>query len=581
MKSEMQKKNYKDLRSSRWFSPNDVRSFGHRSRAMQMGLGKDDWENKPIIGIINTWSEIQPCHQHFKQRVEDVKKGVYQSGGMPIELPAISLAEMYVKPTTMLYRNMLSMEVEELIRSHPIDGVVLMGGCDKTTPALIMGAISLDLPMIFLPAGPMLRGNYKGKYLGSGSDGWKYWDELRAGNITDNDWAEVEAGIARSYGHCMTMGTASTMTAIAEAIGLCLPGASSIPAADSNHIRMSANVGKRIVDMVWEDLKPSNIITEKSIDNAVTVAMAMGCSTNAIIHLIAMARRASIYLTMDDLDKKGREIPLIANIRPSGTEYLMEDFYYAGGILALMFSLSEKLNLDEITVSGLKLKEIISQKETINNDVIRSLDNPIYQEGSLAVLKGNLAPDGCVIKPAACDKKFLKHKGPAIVFDSYQEMKDIIDSDELDVTEDHVLVLRNVGPVGGPGMPEWGMMPIPKKLLKKGVRDMVRISDARMSGTSYGACILHVAPESFIGGPLSLLKTGDIIELDVNLRKINMLVDDETLSARKDLIQPKKPKAGRGWLWMFSQHVKQANDGCDFDFLETDFGKSAKEPDIY
>ena len=577
----MHKKKYKDLRSSRWFSPNDVRSFGHRSRAMQMGLGKDDWENKPIIGIINTWSEIQPCHQHFKQRVDDVKKGVYQSGGMPIELPAISLAEMYVKPTTMLYRNMLSMEVEELIRSHPIDGVVLMGGCDKTTPALIMGAISLDLPMIFLPAGPMLRGNYKGKYLGSGSDGWKYWDELRAGNITDNDWAEVEAGIARSYGHCMTMGTASTMTAIAEAIGLCLPGASSIPAADSNHIRMSANVGKRIVDMVWEDLKPSNIITEKSIDNAVTVAMAMGCSTNAIIHLIAMARRSGIYLTMDDLDKKGREIPLIANIRPSGTEYLMEDFYYAGGILALMFSLSEKLNLDEITVSGLKLKEIISQKETINNDVIRSLGNPIYQEGSLAVLKGNLAPDGCVIKPAACDKKFLKHKGPAIVFDSYQEMKDIIDSDELDVTEDHVLVLRNVGPVGGPGMPEWGMMPIPKKLLKKGIRDMVRISDARMSGTSYGACILHVAPESFIGGPLSLLKTGDIIELDVNLRKINMLVDDETLSARKDLIQPKKPKAGRGWLWMFSQHVKQANDGCDFDFLETDFGKSAKEPDIY
>lgn len=577
----MQKKQYKDLRSSRWFSPNDVRSFGHRSRAMQMGLGKDDWENKPIIGIINTWSEIQPCHQHFKQRVEDVKRGVYQSGGLPIELPAISLAEMYVKPTTMLYRNMLSMEVEELIRSHPIDGVVLMGGCDKTTPALIMGAISLDLPMIFLPAGPMLRGNYKGKYLGSGSDGWKYWDELRAGNITENDWAEVESGIARSYGHCMTMGTASTMTAIAEAIGLCLPGASSIPAADSNHIRMSTNVGKRIVDMVWEDLKPSKIITEKSIDNAVTVAMAMGCSTNAIIHLIAMARRAGIHLTIDDFDKKGREIPLIANIRPSGMEYLMEDFYYAGGILSLMFSLAEKLNLEEITVSGLRLKEIISQKETINNDVIRSLDNPIYEEGSLAVLKGNLAPDGCVIKPAACDKKFMKHKGPAIVFDSYQEMKDIIDSDDLDVSENHVLVLRNVGPVGGPGMPEWGMMPIPKKLLKKGVRDMVRISDARMSGTSYGACILHVAPESFIGGPLSLLKTGDIIELDVNLRKINMLVDDKTLSDRKNMIQPKQPKAGRGWLWMFSQHVKQANEGCDFDFLETDFGKSAEEPDIY
>ena len=574
-------KNYKDLRSSRWFSPNDVRSFGHRSRAMQMGLSKEDWDNKPVIGIINTWSEIQPCHMHFKQRVEDVKKGVYQSGGYPIELPAISLAEMYVKPTTMLYRNMLSMEVEELIRSHPIDGVVLMGGCDKTTPALTMGAISLDLPMIFLPAGPMLRGNYKGKYLGSGSDGWKYWDELRAGNITEDDWAEVESGIARSYGHCMTMGTASTMTAIAEAIGLCLPGASSIPAADSNHIRMSSDVGRRIVDMVWEDLKPSKIITKKSIDNAVTVAMAMGCSTNAIIHLIAMARRAGIHLTMDELDKKGREIPLIANIRPSGKEYLMEDFYYAGGILSLMFSLAEKLNLDEITVSGLKLREIISKKETINPDIIRNLNNPIYEEGSLAVLKGNLAPDGCVIKPAACDKKFLKHKGPAIVFDSYQEMKDIIDTDDFDVSENHVLVLRNVGPVGGPGMPEWGMMPIPKKLLKKGVRDMVRISDARMSGTSYGACILHVAPESFVGGPLSLLKTGDIIEVDVNLRKINMLVDDKTLSERKMGIKPPTPKAGRGWLWMYSQHVRQANEGCDFDFLETNFGKSAKEPDIY
>ena len=574
-------KNYKDLRSSRWFSPNDVRSFGHRSRAMQMGLSKEDWDNKPVIGIINTWSEIQPCHMHFKQRVEDVKKGVYQSGGYPIELPAISLAEMYVKPTTMLYRNMLSMEVEELIRSHPIDGVVLMGGCDKTTPALTMGAISLDLPMIFLPAGPMLRGNYKGKYLGSGSDGWKYWDELRAGNITEDDWAEVESGIARSYGHCMTMGTASTMTAIAEAIGLCLPGASSIPAADSNHIRMSSDVGRRIVDMVWEDLKPSKIITKKSVDNAVTVAMAMGCSTNAIIHLIAMARRAGIHLTMDELDKKGREIPLIANIRPSGKEYLMEDFYYAGGILSLMFSLAEKLNLDEITVSGLKLREIISKKETINSDIIRNLNNPIYEEGSLAVLKGNLAPDGCVIKPAACDKKFLKHKGPAIVFDSYQEMKDIIDTDDFEVSENHVLVLRNVGPVGGPGMPEWGMMPIPKKLLKKGVRDMVRISDARMSGTSYGACILHVAPESFVGGPLSLLKTGDIIEVDVNLRKINMLVDDKILSERKMAIKPPTPKAGRGWLWMYSQHVRQANEGCDFDFLETNFGKSAKEPDIY
>ena len=577
----MIEKKYEDLRSSRWFSPDDVRSFGHRSRAMQMGYSKEDWEGKPLIGIINTWSDIQPCHTHFKQRVEDVKRGVFQSGGFPIELPAISLAEMYVKPTTMLYRNMLSMEVEELIRSHPIDGVVLMGGCDKTTPALTMGAISVNLPMIFLPAGPMLRGNYKGKYLGSGSDGWKYWDELRAGTITNEDWLDVEAGIARSYGHCMTMGTASTMTAIAEAMGLCLPGASSIPAADSNHIRMSSNVGKRIVNMVWEDLTPSKIITEKSVDNAVTISMAMGCSTNAIIHLIAMARRASINLTMDDLDKKGREVPLIANIRPSGKDYLMEDFFYAGGILALMHQLSSKLNLDEKTVSGKTVRELIIGNKTINEDVIRPLSNPIYEEGSLAVLKGNLAPDGCVIKPAACEKKFLKHKGPAIVFDSYPEMKKLIDSDDLDVTEDHILVLRNVGPVGGPGMPEWGMMPIPKKLLKKGVRDMVRISDARMSGTSYGACILHVAPESYIGGPLSLLETGDIVELDVSQRSINMLVDEDTLSLRRNKIKLSEPKAGRGWLWMYSNHVKQANEGCDFDFLETDFGKSAKEPDIF
>ena len=379
----------------------------------------------------------------------------------------------------------------------------------------------------------------------------------------------------------MTMGTASTMTAIAEAMGLCLPGASSIPAADSNHIRMSTNVGKRIVEMVWEDLTPRNIITENSVENAVTVAMAMGCSTNAIIHLIAMARRAGINLTMDDLDKKGRKIPLIANIRPSGKDYLMEDFYYAGGILSLMCSLASQLNLEEITVSGMKLGELIDGKETLNQDIIRSLDNPIYKEGSLAVLKGNLAPDGCVIKPAACDKKFLKHKGPAIVFDSYPDMKKIIDSDELDVTENHVLVLRNVGPVGGPGMPEWGMMPIPRKLLKKGVRDMVRISDARMSGTSYGACILHVAPESYVGGPLSLLETGDIIEINVDLRSINMLVDEKTLLQRKKKVKKNKPKAGRGWLWMYSNHVRQANEGCDFDFLESDFGISAKEPDIF
>ena len=575
------KREYKSLRSFRWFAPDNVRSFGHRSRAMQIGYSKEDWHGKPIIGIINTWSDLQPCHIHFKNRIEDVKRGVFQMGGFPVELPSISLAEMYVKPTTMLYRNMLSMEVEELIRSHPIDGVVLMGGCDKTTPALLMGAISNNLPTVFLPAGPMLRGNYKGKFLGSGSDGWKYWAELRAGNISKNDWEEVEMGIARSYGHCMTMGTASTMTAIAEALGFCLPGASSIPAPDSNHIRMSANLGKRIVEMVWEDFKPSKFVTKKSVENAVIIAMAMGCSTNAIIHLIAIARRSGINLTMDKLDEIGKKTPVIANIRPSGEEYLMEDFYYAGGILSLMNQLYTKLNLNEKTITGKIIKDIIKDHPPLDYDVIRSLNNPIYEEGSLAVLKGNLAPDGCVIKPAACEKKFLNHEGPVIVFDSYPDMNKSIDSEELEVTENHILVLRNVGPVGGPGMPEWGMIPIPKKLLKKGIRDMVRISDARMSGTSYGACILHVAPESFIGGPLSLLETGDIVQINVNKRSINMLVDEKTLNKRKLNLVKNQPKAGRGWLWMYSNHVKQANEGCDFDFLETDFGKTAKEPDIF
>jgi len=575
------KREYKSLRSFRWFAPDNVRSFGHRSRAMQIGYSKEDWHGKPIIGIINTWSDLQPCHIHFKNRIEDVKRGVFQMGGFPVELPSISLAEMYVKPTTMLYRNMLSMEVEELIRSHPIDGVVLMGGCDKTTPALLMGAISNDLPTVFLPAGPMLRGNYKGKFLGSGSDGWKYWAELRAGNISKNDWEEVEMGIARSYGHCMTMGTASTMTAIAEALGFCLPGASSIPAPDSNHIRMSANLGKRIVEMVWEDFKPSRFVTKKSVENAVIIAMAMGCSTNAIIHLIAIARRSGINLTMDKLDEIGKKTPVIANIRPSGEEYLMEDFYYAGGILSLMNQLYTKLNLNEKTITGKIIKDIIKDHPPLDYDIIRSLNNPIYEEGSLAVLKGNLAPDGCVIKPAACEKKFLNHKGPVIVFDSYPDMNKSIDSEQLEVTENHILVLRNVGPVGGPGMPEWGMIPIPKKLLKKGIRDMVRISDARMSGTSYGACILHVAPESFIGGPLSLLETGDIVQINVNKRSINMLVDEKTLNKRKLNLVKNQPKAGRGWLWMYSNHVKQANEGCDFDFLETDFGKTAKEPDIF
>ncbi len=569
------------LRSARWFAPDDLRSSGHRSRTMQMGYAPEEWAGKPVIAILNTWSDANPCHAHFKHRVEDVKRGIFQAGGFPLELPALSLSESYVKPTTMLYRNMLAMEAEELLRSHPVDGAVLMGGCDKTTPGLVMGALSMGLPMIYLPAGPMLRGNYRGEYLGSGSDAWKFWDERRAGAISETEWVEVEAGIARSYGHCMTMGTASTMTAIAEALGLTLPGASSIPAADSNHIRMSSAVGRRIVDMVWEDLVPGKIVTRAAVNNAVTVAMATGCSTNAIVHLVAMARRAGIPLTLDDLDQAGRMTPVLANIRPTGKTYLMEDFYYAGGLRALMAKLASKLDLSARTVTGVTLGETLEGAKCYNDDVIRSLDNPLYHEGSLAVLKGNLAPTGAVIKPAACDPRFHKHEGPAIVFDNYADMKKAVDDETLDITPDHVMVLRGAGPQGGPGMPEWGMLPMPKALLKKGHRDMLRLSDARMSGTSYGACVLHVSPESHIGGPLALLKTGDIVRLDLAARRIDMLVDDEELARRRAAWIKPDDKFGRGYGWMFARHITQADTGCDFDFLETGFGPTAGEPDIY
>lgn len=569
------------FRSARWFAPDDLRSFGHRSRAMQMGYSPDDWKGKPVIGIVNTWSDINPCHTHFKQRVEDVKRGVLQAGGFPLELPALSLAEQFVKPTTMLYRNMLAMDTEELLRCHPVDGVVLMGGCDKTTPGLLLGATSAGLPSIYVPAGPMLRGNWHGKVLGSGSDAWKYWDDRRAGLINEKQWIEIEAGIARSHGTCMTMGTAATMTAISEALGMTLPGASSIPAPDSNHVRMAADSGRRIVEMVWEDLVPSKVQTHQAFENAIMVAMAMGCSTNAIIHVIAQAKRAACDIGLDDFDRYSRIIPVIANVRPSGEKYLMEDFYYAGGLPALMSRLREHLHLDALTVNGKTLGENIAQAEVYNDDVIRPLDNPIYEEGALAVLRGNLAPDGCVIKPSACPAHLHQHTGPALVFDDYPSMKAVIDSDDLDVTADHVLVLRNAGPQGGPGMPEWGMLPMPKKLLKQGVRDMLRLSDARMSGTSYGACVLHISPESYVGGPLALIKTGDLITVDVPNRLIRVEISDQEMAERKAQWHKPERRYERGYGWMFSRHIQQANEGCDFDFLRSDFGAPVPEPDIF
>jgi len=571
------------LRSARWFAPDDLRSFGHRSRAMQMGYAPQDWAGKPVIAIVNTWSDINPCHTHFKQRVEDVKRGIFQAGGFPLELPAISLAEAFVRPTTMLYRNMLAMETEELIRSHPIDGAVLMGGCDKTTPGLLMGAISAGVPCIYLPAGPMLRGNWQGQALGSGSDAWKYWDERRAGQISDVQWLGIEGGIARSHGTCMTMGTAATMMGMAEALGMTLPGASSIPAPDANHPRMSAACGRRIVEMVWEDLTPAKLLTHQHFQNAITVAMAMGCSTNAIIHLVAMSRRAGAACTvgLEDFDAASRKIPVIANIRPSGDTYLMEDFYYAGGMTALIKTLSNHLHLDAMTVNGLTLGENVAHAQVYNSDVIRPLDRPLYAEGALAVLRGNLAPAGAVIKPSACAPHLRQHTGPAMVFDSYPEMKAAVEDDHLDITAEHVMVLRNAGPQGGPGMPEWGQLPIPRKLLAQGVRDMVRLSDARMSGTSYGACILHVSPEAFIGGPLALVQNGDMITVDVPARRLHLEVSDEVLAQRRAQWQAPKPRYERGYGWMFSRHILQADQGCDFDFLETAFGGPVDEPAIY
>ncbi len=570
-----------DLRSARWFAPDDFRSFGHRSRVMQMGYGPADYAGKPVIAIVNTWSDANQCHAHFKSRVEDVKRGVLQAGGFPLELPAISLSESMVKPTTMLYRNFLAMETEELLRSHPVDGAVLMGGCDKTTPGLTMGALSMGLPFIYLPAGPMLRGNWRGHVLGSGSDAFKYWDERRAGRLSDASWSEMEAGIARSHGTCMTMGTAATMMGIAEAVGFTLPGASSIPAADANHIRMSADCGRRIVQMVWDDLTPARMLTRANFDNGIAVAMAEGCSTNAIIHLVAMSRRAGHPVTLADFDAASRKVPVVANIRPSGDKYLMEDFYYAGGLRGLMTRIAPHLKLDAMTVNGRTLGQNIEGAEVFDDDVIRPLNNPIYAEGALAVLRGNLAPDGVVIKPSACEPRLLQHTGRALVFDDYPALKKAVDDPALDVTGDDILVLRYAGPQGGPGMPEWGMLPIPTKLLKAGVKDMLRLSDARMSGTSYGGCLLHCSPEAYVGGPLALVKTGDRITVDVPARRIHLEVSDADLARRKAAWTPPPPRYERGYGWMFSRHILQADQGCDFDFLETTFGAPVSEPVIY
>ncbi|MGE5130939.1 MAG: L-arabinonate dehydratase [Sphingomonadaceae bacterium] len=557
-----------ELRSQRWFGAQDLRAFGHRSRAAQMGYGPGDYAGKPVIAIVNTWSDINHCHTHFRQRAEEVKRGVWQAGGFPLEMPAMALAETMQKPTTMMYRNFLAMETEELLRSYPADGCVLMGGCDKTTPALIMGATSMNIPAIYLPAGPMLKGHWRGQTLGSGSDTWKYWDELRAGRISEGDWQEIEDGIARSAGTCMTMGTAATMMSLAESLGLSLPGASSIPAVDSNHARMATLTGRRIVEMVWEDLKPRDLLDARAFDNAIVTLMALGGSTNAIVHLVAMAGRAGVKLPLERFNEISARTPVLANVRPSGKEFLMEDFYYAGGLRALHNELRDLLALDCPTVNGKMLGQNLEGAQIHHEEVIRRRANPIKRAGGIVVLKGNLAPNGAVIKASAASPELLRHTGHAVVFENYNDMAARIDRDDLDVDASSVLVLKNGGPLGGPGMPEWGMLPVPKKLLKQGVKDMVRVSDARMSGTSYGTCVLHVAPESFVGGPLALVRNGDPIELDVERRTLELKVPEAELEKRRVAWKQPPRKYERGYGAVFSRHISQADRGCDFDFLE-------------
>lgn len=565
-----------DLRSHQWFGGDGVRAFSHRARSRQLGLNPAEHLGKPVIAILNTWSGINPCHMHLRERAEQVARGVWQAGGRPVEFPVATLSETFQKPTPMMYRNLLAMETEEILRSYPVDGAVLMGGCDKTTPALLMGAASADLPAIFVPAGPMLRGHWRGEVLGSGTDMWRYWDERRAGTISDAEWSELEAGLARSPGTCMTMGTASTMTSVAEALGMTLPGAASIPAVDSAHHRMAAASGMRVVDLVWENLTPAKILDRRAYTDAITTVMALGGSTNAVIHLIAMAGRSQIPLTLKDFDAIARNTPVLANIRPGG-RYLMEDFYYAGGLRALLARLGDALHTDRITVTGRTFGEQLAGAVAHDDDVIRPLDRPLATEGGVAVLRGNLAPDGAVIKYIAADPELLRHTGPAVVFHGYRDLQDRINDPELPVTADSVLVLAGAGPRGGPGMPEYGMLPIPDRLLKAGVRDMVRVSDARMSGTSYGACVLHVAPEAHVGGQLGLVRDGDLITLDVAERVLRLEVPDQELARRRADWTPPEPAFERGYGSLYYEHITQADEGCDFEFLS----RPGKNPEPY
>jgi len=554
------------LRSESWFEGTSLYTFIHRSWLKSEGFPHDLFEKRPVIGICNSWSELTNCNAHLRQVAEAVKRGVWEAGGFPLEFPTISLGETLIKPSAMLLRNLMAMDVEEMLRGNPLDGVVLLCGCDKTTPAQLMGAASVDLPAIMVPGGPMLKGHWRNQEIGSGTDVFRFWDLCRSGRLTEEEYVEIENCMSRSAGHCMVMGTASTMTSIAEALGMTLPGCASIPAVDSRRYAIAHESGRRAVKMVLEDLRPSQVMTRKALENAITTSMALGGSTNAVIHLIAIAGRLGIDLPLDLFDEISRRTPMITNLKPSG-EYLMEDFYYAGGLPAVMREIRSLLHQDAMTVNGRTIGENIETAECVNRDVIRPLAEPLFPEGGTIILRGNLAPDGAVLKQTAASNDLLTHRGPAVVFKNRDDLMQRIDQPDLEVTPDSVLVLQNAGPRGAPGMPEWGQLPIPQKLLEQGVTDIVRISDARMSGTSYGTTVLHVAPESACGGPLAVVRDGDIIELDIPKRIIRLDISDQELASRLEQWEPPPPHYTRGYGKLFIDHVQQADKGCDFDFL--------------
>jgi dihydroxy-acid dehydratase len=573
----MSEEEKKDLRSQQWFGKKSGMGFGVRSWMKNQGRPADMFEGKPVIGICNTWSELTPCNGHFRRIAEFVKQGVYEAGGFPLEFPVMSLGETLMRPTTMMYRNLASMDVEESIRANPLDGVVLLCGCDKTTPSLMMGAASVDLPTLTLSGGPMLNGRFRDMTIGSGTHAIKFGEMIRAGEMSIEDMAEVEACNSRSQGHCMTMGTASTMACMAEALGAGMPTNAAIPAVDARRYELAQQAGRRAVKMVEEDLRFSQILTKEAFENAILANAAISGSTNAVIHLIALARRIGVELDLDDWDRLGKDVPCLVNIMPAG-DYLMEDFYYAGGLPVVLNRLGDKLRGNAMTVNGKTMGENVADVKCWNDDVIKTMDDPFKPSGGIAVLRGNLAPNGAVLKPAAASPDLMKHRGRALVFDSAEIMRKNMNDESLDVTKDDILVLRNCGPKGYPGMPEVGNLPMPKKLLKAGIKDMVRISDARMSGTAFGTVVLHACPEAAVGGPLALVQTGDQIELDVEGRKLHLEVSDEELEQRRSQWTAPEPLADRGYAQLYIDHVTQADIGADFDFLAGKSGSAVPRP---